>query len=224
MKELRSTLSFGLRMIFFIMVPAMLGLILLRVPIVHLFFEHGTFTAHDTAETALVVLCYSVGLWASGGVRIIVTAFYSLQDTRTPAISAAVALAAHVLFSLVLMSFLGAAGLALATAFASMVNGVILVAVLNRRLGGVDWGAVGWSSGRVLVACIPLVIVCWWVASAEIWTHPAEWVAKSAMLFTAMALSAGGSLGVHALFKSEEFGVVWGIVRRKLGWATGVSV
>jgi putative peptidoglycan lipid II flippase len=215
--ELRTTLGFGLRMILFIIVPAMVGLILLRTPIVHLFFEHGTFTAHDTAETALAVLCYAIGLWAFGGVRIIVTAFYSLQDTRTPAISAAVALAANILFSLVLMSFLGAAGLALATALAAMVNGIILVAVLNRRLGGVDWEAVGRSALRVLVACVPLVIVCQWVAGAQVWTHSAEWLTKSAMLVAAIGLSVGGYLGIHALFRSEELGVVWGMVRRKLG-------
>ena len=40
------------------------------------FVEHGTFTAQDTAETAMAVLCYAVGLWAFGGVRIIVAAFY----------------------------------------------------------------------------------------------------------------------------------------------------
>src|SRR6476469_1761650 len=134
--DLRGTLAFSLRMILFIMLPAMLGLILLRQPIIHLFFEHGTFTAHDTAETALAVLCYSVGLWAFGGVRIIVSAFYSLQDTKTPAIAAAVAVAANIVFSLLLMSPLGASGLALATALAGMVNGGILVVVLNRRLGG----------------------------------------------------------------------------------------
>jgi murein biosynthesis integral membrane protein MurJ len=139
--ELRTTLGFGLRMILFIILPAMLGLILLRQPIVHLFFEHGTFTAHDTAETARAVLCYSIGLWAFGGVRIIVSAFYSLQDTRTPAISAAIAVAANLVFSFLLMSSLGAAGLALATALAAMVNGGILVAVLHRRLGGVEWGS-----------------------------------------------------------------------------------
>ena len=176
--ELRTTLGFGLRMILFIILPAMLGLILLRQPIVHLFFEHGTFTAHDTVETATAVLCYSVGLWAFGGVRIIVSAFYSLQDTRTPAISAAIAVAANLVFSLLLMSSLGAAGLALATALAAMVNGGILIAVLNRRLGGVEWGSVGRSSLRVLVASVPLVVICGWVAAAQIWTHPGEWIGE----------------------------------------------
>jgi putative peptidoglycan lipid II flippase len=214
--ELRKTLGFGLRMILFIILPAMLGLILLRQPIIHLFFEHGTFTAHDTTETALAVLCYSVGLWAFGGVRIIVSAFYSLQDTRTPAITAAIAVAANLIFSLALMSFLGAAGLALATALAAMVNGGILVAVLHRRLGGVDWGSVGRSSLRVLIASAPLVVVCTWVADHQIWTHPGSWIEKSAMLTLAIGMSVSGYLGVHALLRSEELGLVWGIVRRKL--------
>jgi putative peptidoglycan lipid II flippase len=213
--ELRTTVGFGLRMILFIILPAMLGLILLRQPIVHLFFEHGTFTAHDTAETALAVLCYSIGLWAFGGVRIIVSAFYSLQDTRTPAISAAIAVAANLVFSLLLMSFLGAAGLALATALAAMVNGGILVAVLHRRLGGIEWGSVGRSSLRALIASAPVAVVCAWVAAAPAWTHPGDWIEKSVMLFVAIGLSVSGYLGVHALLRSEELDLVWGMVQRK---------
>jgi putative peptidoglycan lipid II flippase len=219
--ELRTTLGFGLRMILFIILPAMLGLILLRQPIVHLFFEHGTFTAHDTAETAVAVLCYSVGLWAFGGVRIIVSAFYSLQDTRTPAITAAIAVAANLLLSLTLMSSLGAAGLALATALAAMINGGILVVVLHRRLGGVAWGSVARSSLRVLVASVPLIIICAWVAASQVWTQPGEWVEKSIMLCIAIGLSAIGYLGIHALLRSEELNLVWGIVRKKLGRITG---
>jgi putative peptidoglycan lipid II flippase len=207
-------------MILFIILPAMLGLILLRQPIVHLFFEHGTFTAHDTTETALAVLCYSIGLWAFGGVRIIVSAFYSLQDTRTPAISAAIAVAANLVFSLLLMSSLGSAGLALSTALAAMVNGGILVSVLHRRLGGIEWGAVGRSSLRVLIASTPLAVVCAWVAAAQLWTHPGEWMAKSAMLFMAIGLSVSGYLGIHALLRSEELDLVWGLVRKKLGRVT----
>jgi putative peptidoglycan lipid II flippase len=192
-------------------------LILLRPPFVHLIFEHGTFTAHDTDETALAVLCYSVGLWAFGGVRVIVAAFYSLQDTKTPAISAAIAVVANILFSLALMSPLGAAGLALATALAAMVNGGILVAVLNRRLGGVEWGAVGQSAFRVIVACAPMTIVCWWTAGAAMWAEPAGWIAKAAVLVGVIGVSVGGYLGSHTLLGSEELSVVRNMVSRKLG-------
>jgi putative peptidoglycan lipid II flippase len=214
--ELRTTLGFGLRMILFIILPAMIGLILLRTPIVHLFFEHGTFTSQDTAETALAVLCYAVGLWAFGGVRIIVAAFYSLQDTKTPALSAAIAVGANIVFSLALMAPLGAAGLALATALAAMVNGGILVAVLNRRLGGIEWASVGRSSMRVLMACLPVAAACWWVAGAEVWSHQADWVPKTGMLLLGIGLSVAGYLGVHALLRSEELDVLWGLVARKL--------
>jgi len=219
--ELRTTLGFGLRMILFIIIPAMVGLMLLRTPIVHLFFEHGTFTAEDTAQTALTVLCYAVGLWAFGGVRIVVSAFYSMQDTKTPAISAAIAVVANILFSLALMSPLGAAGLALATALAAMVNGGILVVVLNRRLGGVEWGGVWRTLLRVTAACVPMVMICWWIADAHLWSRPDEWIAKSAMLMVAIGLSVGGYLGVHVLLRSEELDVVLGMVRKKLGRRAG---
>jgi len=219
--ELRTTLGFGLRMIIFIMLPAMLGLIFLRTPIIHLFFEHGTFTAQDTTETAMTVLCYAIGLWAFGGVRIIVAAFYSLQDTKTPAISAAIAVTANIAFSLVLMAPLGAAGLALATALAAMVNGGILVTVLNRRLGGVDWGSVGRSGLRAILACVPLVVACLWVAEAQVWARSSEWTAKSVMLAVGIGLSVSGYLGVHALLRSEELDLMWGMVRRKLGRVAG---
>jgi putative peptidoglycan lipid II flippase len=213
--ELRITLGFGLRMISFIILPAMLGLILLRQPIVHLFFEHGSFTREDTVATATAVLCYAVGLWAFAGVRIIVSAYYSLQDTKTPAITAACAVAANIVFSLVLMRSLEAAGLALATALASMMNVTILVALLNRRVGRVDWAAVGRSIVRVLTACAPVAVACWVVAGAEVWAREGEWIAKSVMLFVGIGLSVAGYLAMHALLRSEELDVFLGMVKRK---------
>jgi len=188
LEELRATLGFGLRMILFIILPAMLGLILLRGPIVHLFFEHGSFTAEDTAATAAAVLCYAVGLWAFAGVRIIVAAFYSLQDTRTPALAA-------------------------------MLNWGTLVAVLNRRLGGVDWSSVGRSAARVLAAAAPVVLACVWVANLEVWSRQGEWAAKTVMLFVGIGLSVTGYLGAHALMRSEELEVLWRVVKGKVASA-----
>ena len=217
LEELRGTLGFGLRMIFFIMVPAMLGLILLRQPIVHLFFEHGSFTRDDTLATSTAVLCYAVGLWAFAGVRIIVSAFYSLQDTKTPAITAGIAVGANILLSLWLMTILDAAGLALATALASMLNGSLLVAVLHRRLGRVDWSPVGRSALRVLMASIPVAAVCVWVSSAAIWNQSGAWLLKGTALIAGMAFSVGAYVGVHILLRSDEMDVMLQIIKRKFG-------
>jgi putative peptidoglycan lipid II flippase len=61
-----------------------------------------------------------------------------------------------------------------------------------------------------------LVVVCAWVAAAQVWTHPGEGIEKSMMLLMAIGLSVSGYLGVHALLRSEELDLVWGMVRRKL--------
>ena len=53
------------------------------------------------------------------------------------------------------------------------------------------------------------------------WTHPDDWIAKSVMLFVAIGLSVSGYLGVHAMMRSEELDVVWGLVKRKFAPAAG---
>lgn len=213
--DLRGTLGFGLRMILFIILPAMVGLILLRTPIVHVFFEHGSFTATDTKGTALAVLCYAVGLWAFAGVRIIVSAFYSMQDTRTPAYTAIAAVLANLVLSLALMDVLQYAGLALATALAGILNAGILVTVLNRRLGGVDWSSIVRSSIRVVVASLPVLITCLWVADLNVWTQPGEWITKITILFSTIGTSMAGYIGVHRWMRSEELDVLLNMTKGK---------
>ena len=216
-EELRRTLGFGLRMILFIIIPAMLGLMLLCGPIVHLFFEHGSFTADDTHGTAAAVFYYALGLWAFAGVRIIVAAFYAVQDTKTPALAAVSAVACNLILSLILMGPLGHGGLALATALAAMVNISILVAVLNTRLGGVDWGSIGRSAVRVGVAAVPVVLACVWVEGLAVWGRADEWIAKAVMLTVGIGLSVTGYVGIHALLRSEELEVLWGMLKEKFG-------
>jgi putative peptidoglycan lipid II flippase len=81
MEGLRTSFSYALRLVFFITIPAMTGLIILREPIISLLFERGAFNAAASHLTAEAVLYYAVGLWAFSGVRIVISAFYSLQDT-----------------------------------------------------------------------------------------------------------------------------------------------
>src|SRR3989304_9005784 len=79
MEEFKNTLSFTFRLTSFISIPAMVGLISLKTPVVNLLFQRGVFDYTATVMTAKALLFYSVGLWAIAGARTIAPAFYSLQ-------------------------------------------------------------------------------------------------------------------------------------------------
>lgn len=135
MEGLRSSFSYALRLVFFITIPAMAGLIILREPIVRLLFQRGAFDPATTQLTAAALLYYAVGLWAFSGIRIVVSAFYALQDTKTPVKIAVVSLIVNIFLSVSLMEPMKHGGLALATSLASAVNLILLITSLRRRLG-----------------------------------------------------------------------------------------
>jgi len=171
MEEFRDTLSFSVRLVLFVSVPAMVGLMVLRIPIIHLLFQHGAFTYGDTLLTAQALFYYGVGLWAIAGARIIAPAFYAMQDTKTPVKIAVVSLLANVALSLILMVPLKHGGLALANSLASMVNVSLLLVWLRKRIGGIDWGRILRSLVQVAVASAAMG----WVASLVTGRTSSSW-------------------------------------------------
>ncbi|MBI5525833.1 MAG: murein biosynthesis integral membrane protein MurJ, partial [Deltaproteobacteria bacterium] len=134
----RDTISFAMRLTLFICVPAMVGLMVLRVPVISLLFQHGAFTAKNTAECAAVVLTALAGIWAVAGTRNLAQGFYALKDTKTPVKVAFWAFVVNAACSLLLMSPLGAPGLTLANSISSAFNFLALAWLLSRKVGG--WG------------------------------------------------------------------------------------
>lgn len=221
MEELKKTFSFGLRLVLFIIVPAMVGLMMLRVPIIHLFFEHGEFTAAATAGTAGALLAYSLGLPAFAGIRIVVAAFYSLQDTRTPVKVAVAAMGTNILLSLVLMGPLLHQGLALATSLSAVLNISLLVWILNRRLRGIEWKAILRSIGKTVAATMPVGLIAWAIGRGEIWTYQGDSAEKAVWLLGGILISILAYLLAHRLLKSDEQSFLWNMVKAK--WAKGAE-
>jgi putative peptidoglycan lipid II flippase len=133
--EIRQTLMFGLRQSAFLVLPAMVGLILLREPIIRLLFEHGQFGPDATARAATALLFYGFGLLSFAWVKVTVQGFYAAQDTKTPVIIASASMALNILLNCVLVGPLGFIGLALATTLSFTVNFVFLYMLLCNRYG-----------------------------------------------------------------------------------------
>ena len=140
-ERFHETLEHTLRLVTFITLPAMVGLILLRLPVVEVLFQRGAFDAVVSRSTADAVLYYALGMWAIAVSRILVSAFHSLQDTTTPVKISIAAFVANVAFSLALMGPMLHAGLALANSLSVVLNTVLLFVSFRRRLG--RWG-LGW--------------------------------------------------------------------------------
>jgi len=217
LKDFRRTFSLGMRAIFLITVPAGLGLIALREPIIRLLFEQGSFTATDTMYTAGALLFYSLGLFAYSGLQLMNRVFYSLKDTFTPVIIGVVTVGINIVFSMLLLPYMQDRGLALAYSLAGAANLLLLLIVLKRRLRTVDGfkimktlmiatGASGLMYAAVRFAAGYLAVALHFVPKIN------ELIIVSAGIALGMAVYAV----IVLLFRLEETKLILGMMRNRL--------
>ena len=136
---MKRTFGFSLRIVSFIAIPAAVGLILLRQPIVQVLFQHGKFVAESTALTARALFYYALGLPAFAAIKLITPMYYSMHDTMTPANVGACALALNIglnsFFLVFFFRYLSNGSPALASSLAAYFNFVLLFCDFRKRHG-----------------------------------------------------------------------------------------
>ena len=137
----RRTVARSLRLVLFLAIPASVGLIVLRRPVVNLLFGHGQWTSLATEQTAFALLFYAIALAPLAGIEVLARVFYAMKDTVTPVRIAVVAVALDAALSILFVRLLpptsGQGGLALATAIATTLQATWLAVALGSRLGGI---------------------------------------------------------------------------------------
>jgi putative peptidoglycan lipid II flippase len=128
-----TTQNRGLELALLLTVPAAIGLAIAAQPILAVLFQHGRFTALDTAATAPALGAYAVGLPAFVMVKVMAPGYFARQDTKTPVKIGAATMAVNVALTLGLGWLLAQTGIALALSIAGWLNALLLIAVLNRR-------------------------------------------------------------------------------------------
>lgn len=172
-----ATLDWALRMLLVIGLPAMLGLFLIAGPLVATLFNYHSFTVHDTRMTQWALMAYAFGFMGFSLVKVLVTGFFSREDSRTPVrcavISLAVAMAGNVVFvgAFVVLGWLAPhVGLALGTSLGAFVNAGLLYRYLRRDRvyqPGAGWRAL---AGPVLAASIIMsIVLIFGVADLSVW-------------------------------------------------------
>lgn len=208
------TLNQAIRFVLFIGIPASAGLILLRRPLVELFYERNAFTAESTYRTATVILFYSLGVWAYSASQIIVRAFYSIQDTLTPVKVSAAMIGLNLILNLTLIWFLREGGLALATAISATVQIIILFAILQRKLDITGYKHIYTSILKTLIATFFMCITCWGILKI-IPAGNGELMIKFIRLLIPLTTTLITFFTVSFLLKSEELRYLYTSLLRK---------
>lgn len=216
MDEFKDTLSFALRLVSFISVPAMVGLIALKTPIIHLLFQRGMFDETATAMTAKALLFYSVGLWAIAGSRTLVPAFYSLQDTWTPLKIAWVCMGANIIFIAIFIHPMRHAGLALATSLSSTLNLILLFWKLGPKIGGMDLRKTIWCFVSIVLCSVPMGLVAYFICSLGDWSSTGNSGGKVLSLGAGVVAGIGVYLACSYWMKNEEMLFLLRILREKI--------
>lgn len=213
--KLRSDFSFALRLLFFITVPAMVGLIALREPIVNILFQRGKFDYIATIGTSQALLYYSIGIWSIVGVRVITATFYSMKDTKTPVKIAVIAVLTNLFLSIFLMKLLQHRGLALANSLASWLNFMLLFFFLRRKLLMIDGNRIFYASIKTIVASFIMGIIGWLLINGELWRISGSIFNKVLYLSITIFVCAVIYLLLSYLLKSEELIFLKEMFRRK---------
>jgi putative peptidoglycan lipid II flippase len=164
----RGLLVQGLRATAFIVIPAAAGYLVLARPIVRLLLKYGETTAASIDAVSSVLVFFSIGLFSFSSFQLLLRAFYSMQDTRTPALINIAAVALNTLVNLLYFFVfgLGVRGLALGHATAYTFAAATSAIVIRRRLGGLEGRRVLAGLARVFVAAAATAGTAWGVSLA----------------------------------------------------------
>ena len=219
MNKLKEDFSFALRLLFFLTVPALAGLIALRVPIVSTLFQRGAFDYTATIGTSDALMFYSLGIWAIVGVKIVTVTFYSMQDTKTPVKIAAAAMLVNILLSLLLMGPMKHNGLALAVAISSCFNFVLLFYFLRKKIGAIGTKKIATSFVKTFLASAVMGASGWFIVKNEIWELSGYDIQKAIHLGTAIMICIGIYILLSYIIKNEEMGyIIKKIKNAKASW------
>jgi putative peptidoglycan lipid II flippase len=211
----RDTLLFGIRIILLLMVPATVGLVFLRGPIVQLLFEWGRFGAVETARTAWVFLAYAPQLPFTALDQLLIVAFYARKDTRTPVLVGVAGVGLYLVSALALIGPLDVAGLALANAIQNSAHGLVLLLLLERSGVGLLGRRLIVFTLKVVGAAAGMGLALWLLVSSAL---PLARGALGLGLLLSIAVLLAGIVYLLLLeaLGERDARLIWTLVRERL--------
>lgn len=217
LEAMKDSLNYGVRLTLFVTIPALVGLVVCAEPVMTLLFMGGQFDYAMAQQSALALTYYATGLSCVALVRVLAPAFYALQDTRTPVVTAFIAFLLNLGFSLWLMGPLKHGGLALASSLSAFGNMLLLFWLLRRKTGLLGGRRMLRTALSALAASLPMAAVAWWLTGLWDWSQHGHKLSGAGMLSAVVLVALLVYAICSRLLRSEEAAEFWGLVQRKMG-------
>jgi putative peptidoglycan lipid II flippase len=133
----RRRIADGMRTLGLLMIPATVGFLVLAEPLIRTLLEHGIVSARSTELVAANLRWFAIGLLPFAAYQLLMRAFQTRQDARTPALVNLLENAVTIVLDIVLFALMGIEGLALAHSLGYVAGAIVAGVVLVRRVGPV---------------------------------------------------------------------------------------
>jgi putative peptidoglycan lipid II flippase len=160
-KALRETMVDSLKMVFFLTIPTSTAIAFLAYPITSVIYQHGRFTAHDTAKVALALPLYVIGIPFMSGLRNAAAVFYAHKDAKTPMYASLASIVVNIGLNLWLMRVIGFLAFPLSMTAASIVNIAILFALVPRKIGAFDFAPLARYAVKLAALSVAAGFIAW---------------------------------------------------------------
>jgi len=209
----RETFSFGLRTMIFVVIPSAVGMISLSEPIVGLLYERGNFDARDTEKVAGLLVVYAAGLLGYSVYFFLVRAFYSRQNTKTPALLNVAIFGLYAVLAYGLSRVLEVTGVVLALSIAYAVLAALSLAATRREIGLIDGRRLLRSLLKILVAGVLMYLVA--RAGTFFVGVGSDFTERLLILVTLGGASLAVYIGVAFVLRAEELESAFSLLRRR---------
>ena len=151
---MKDTFRESISMMSILVFPAVVGLMLFATPIISLLFERGEFDAQAVHLTGMALAIYAPSLIGLAFRDVLARMFYSMHDTKTPAVNAVISVVLNVILSVLFATFMGLNGLALGTTVSTIIGALLLLFVLRVRLRGLSLSMLVSGTMKITAASI----------------------------------------------------------------------
>ena len=219
-ENFRNALSYALRLMLALTIPAGIGLMVLSAPICRLLYEWGVTVEEDTIGTAGLLFVYAFGLCGFSTLKIVTDGFYAYKDIRAPVIVSVCAVVLNICLNYLFIYrgfFLDPRAVVFSIVLTVTLNCVVLLLLLGRKVGQLGLKSFIPLMLRILIASAVMGFICWLTNGVieNDWLGTTGIIPRTVGVFAPIGLGLLILAAMYKLLKISEFDDILNVFKNR---------